>query len=155
MGAGGQEDRVPVVTEYRLRVPSTAEDSQGIVNNARYFEYFQEARLDHLLAIGVTGGPRTLNDSPRTFTLAETTCTYRSPLRHRDEVVVRAWTGEIRNRSFILAYDIRREDTGAVVAEGTSAQVWLDAGGMPTPLPDDVRRALERSVESPEAVASD
>ncbi|MCK9485887.1 MAG: acyl-CoA thioesterase [Dehalococcoidia bacterium] len=137
---------MPRVTEYRMRVRSTDMDSDRIVNNAHYFEYFQEARLDHLAAIRVTGQPRKPGDGGRTFTLAETTCTYRSPLRHRDDIVVRAWTKEVRNRSFVLGYEIVRQDSGALVAEGSSAQVWLDAEGAPTPLPDAVRQALQDSL---------
>src|SRR5690606_40531837 len=99
------------------------------------------------LAIEVTSPTRNVDGSGRTFTLAETNCVYRSPLRHLDHIVVRAWTKEVRNRSFILAYEIVRTDSGALVAEGTSAQVWLDEDGKPAPLPDAVRAALEASME--------
>lgn len=137
---------MPVVTEYPLIVRSTDMDADRIVNNARYFEYFEQARLEHLAALEVVRRPRPPGDPERSFTLAETTCRYRAPLRHRDRATVRAWTHEIRNRSFILAYEIRRDDDGSVVAEGTSAQVWLDEEGRPTPLPDRVRTALEGSM---------
>jgi len=129
---------VPTVTELRLRVRSTDIDSQNIVNNAKYFEFFQDARLDHLAALRSETGP-----AP-SFALVTTTCTYRSSLRHRDEIVIRAWTAEVRNRSFVFEYDIRRPD-GALVAEGSSVQVWLDAEGQPTVPSDEVKAALERS----------
>ena len=138
---------MPRVTDYPLRIRSTDVDSQGIVNNARYFEFFEQARLDHLRAIGLLGRPRGESNGSRTFTIAETTCRFRMPLRHRDEVVVQAWTEEVRNRSFILGYRVVLSDGGTLVAEGTSAQVWLDAENKPTPLPDDVRAALEGSRE--------
>lgn len=136
---------MPRITEYRMRVRSTDMDSDRIVNNARYFEYFEQARLEHLATLEIVRRPRLPGDPARSFTIAETTCRYRAPLRHRDEIVVRAWTEEIRNRSFILGYDIRRADDDSVSAEGTSAQVWLDADGRPATLPDDVREALEAS----------
>ncbi len=135
---------MPRVTEYQLRVRSTDMDADGIVNNARYFEFFEQARLEHLAAIEVIKRPRPPGEPARSFTLAETTCRYRAPLRHRDEVIVRAWTAEVRTRSFILGYDIRRDDD-TVAAEGTSAQVWLDEDGRPAELPSAVRDALEES----------
>lgn len=135
---------MPRVTEYQLRVRSTDMDADGIVNNARYFEFFEQARLEHLAALGVVRRPRPAGETARTFTLAETTCRYRAPLRHRDEVVVRAWTAEVRTRSFILGYEIRRDDD-TVAAEGSSAQVWLDHDGRPAELPPTVRDALEAS----------
>lgn len=136
---------MPQATEVEIRVRSTDIDAQGIMNNARYFEYFEQARLDHLLAIGVLQEPRD-RDSGRTFTIAETTCRFRAPSYHRDLLRVRAWVQEVRNRSFVLAYDAVRVADGATVAEGTSALVWLDAANQPTAMDDRVRAALEGSM---------
>jgi acyl-CoA thioester hydrolase len=137
---------VPRTTEYPIVIRSTDMDADQIVNNARYFEFFEQARLEHLAALEVVKRPRPPGEPARSFTLAETTCRYRAPLRHRDRVTVRAWTHEVRNRSFILAYEIRLDDGDTLVAEGTSAQVWLDEEGRPSPLPDRVRAALEESM---------
>ena len=142
--------RLPhIVTVHRLWVRSTDMDADGIVNNARYFEYFEQVRLEHLAAIGVFRRPRPEGQPARAFTIAETTCRYLAPLRHRDVVVGEAWTSEIRNRSFSLAFRLTRESDGVVVAEGGSALVWLDGDGRPTLLPDGVRAALEGSMPSP------
>jgi len=59
---------------------------------------------------------------------------------------VSAWTHEVRTRSFILAYAGVRVSDGIRVAEGSSAQVWLDAAGQAIPLPDAVRATLLASV---------
>jgi acyl-CoA thioesterase FadM len=40
-----------------------------------------------------------------------------------------------------------RQSDGTRAAEGSSAQVWLDAEGRPAPLPERVRRALLGSLE--------
>jgi acyl-CoA thioester hydrolase len=135
---------------HKLWVRSTDMDADGIVNNARYFEYFEQVRLEHLAAIGVFRRPRPQGQPSRAFTIAETTCRYLAPLRHRDVVVGEAWTGEVRNRSFILMFRLTRESDAVVVAEGSSALVWLDGDGRPTPLPDNIRAALDSSVASSE-----
>jgi acyl-CoA thioesterase FadM len=57
-------------------------------------------------------------------------------------LVVTTRTGEVRNRSFTLTYEVRRKGDGALVCEGSSAQVWLDADGTPAQLPEHVRAAL-------------
>lgn len=136
-----------MVTEVDIRVRSTDMDADGIVNNARYFEYFEQARLEHLVAIGLVKRPRPPGERSRPFTIAETTCRFKAPTRHRDELVVRAWTQEVGNRSFILGYEIVRSEGGSLVAEGSSAQVWLDAEGRPALLDDDARAMLARSLE--------
>jgi len=134
------------VTVHKLWVRSTDMDADGIVNNARYFEFFEQVRLEHLAAIGVFRRLRTEGQPVRAFTIAETTCRYLAPLRHRDVVVGEAWTAEVRNRSFTLAFRLTRESDDVVVAEGSSALVWLDGDGRPTPLPDGIRAALQGSL---------
>lgn len=133
------------VTECEIWVRSTDMDADGIVNNARYFEFFEQARLEHLAALEIVRRPRRPEDPRRTFTIAETTCRFRAPVRHRDLLHVRAWTEEIRQRSFILGYEIVRAGDDVQVATGSSAQVWLDGDGRATLLPAMVREALERS----------
>ena len=130
-----------MITETEIHVRSTDMDADGIVNNARYFEYFEQGRLEHLVAIGVIQRPRPPGAPSRSFTIAETTCRYRQPSRHRDQLVVRTRVIEVRNRSFVLSYEVVRIDDGSLVAEGSSAQVWLDADGHPTPL-DEMLRGL-------------
>ena len=138
-----------MITEVPIQVRSTDMDADGIVNNARYFEYFEQARLEHLVAIGLVKRPRPAGEPSRSFTIAETTCRYKAPTRHRDALLVRAWTQHVGNRSFTLGYEIVRTEGRSVVAEGSSAQVWLDAEGQPAPLDDAARAALVNSLEAP------
>jgi acyl-CoA thioester hydrolase len=137
---------VPRTTEVPIRVRSTDVDAQGITNNSRYFQYFEQARLDHLVAIGVMRSGPTTGGASRLFTIAETTCRFKAPTYHRDELVVRAWTGEVRTRSFILEFQIVRTEDQALIAEGVSALVWLDEDNRPTAMDDEVRAALEGSL---------
>ena len=122
-------------------------DADGIVNNARYFDFFEQARLEHMTRLGLIVRPRPPEDRSRSFTLAETTCRYRAPLQHRDWIRVRCWTSEVRSRSFIFAYEIVLRDTGVLAAEGSSAQVWLDAEGKPATFPPGVRKNLDESAK--------
>ncbi|MEE9325192.1 MAG: thioesterase family protein [Dehalococcoidia bacterium] len=130
------------VTEFDIFVRSTDMDADLIVNNAIYFMYFEQARLEHMLALGII----VEGDPSRTFTLAETSARFKAPAYHRDILTVKTRTAEVRNRSFVFAYEVVNKKTGKLVAEGGSTQVWLDAEGRPTPLPPDVRRVLEQSL---------
>ncbi|MGH3184180.1 MAG: acyl-CoA thioesterase [Streptosporangiaceae bacterium] len=136
------------VTELEIQVRSTDMDADQIVNNARYFEYFEQVRLEHLTALGIVTRPPPSGRPSRPFTLAETTCRYRAPARHRDLLTARAWTQEVGTRSFVLGYQIVRGDDGSLVAEGSSAQVWLNAESRPAPLDGDVRTALQASMDA-------
>lgn len=139
-------------TEIELWIRSTDLDADGIVNNSRFFQFFEQARLEHLIALGVLARPRPPGVSERTFTIAETTCRFLAPLHHRERIMVRASTREVGRRSFVLTYQIRRPGDGSISAEGSSAQVWLGDDGRPATLPEDVRHALTESLSAAEHV---
>lgn len=130
------------VTEFDIFVRSTDMDADLVVNNAVYFMYFEQGRLEHMLNIGILQE----GDDSRTFTLAETSCKFLAPAYHRDILTVKTKTLEVRNRSFIFRYEMVNKKTRQRVAEGTSAQVWLAENGSPSPMPSDVRESLEESL---------
>lgn len=86
-------------------------------------------------------------DGPRhSIAIAETACRYKAPAYYGDTLLVTVRTREVGQRSFSLTYEVRREADGVLVAEGESAQVWLDEQERPTALPEAVRRGLEASL---------
>ena len=133
---------MPLVTDCELWIRSTDIDSDGIVNNARYFEFFEQGRSEHLLRLGVWSLQPAPGELARSMTVAETRCRFRAPLSYRDWIVVRTWTSAVRTRSWDLDYAITRRDNDAPVAEGSSALVWLDAQGRAAALPASVRGLL-------------
>lgn len=136
-----------VATTIDVPVRSVDLDSDRVVNNAIYFVYFEQARLAHLLRLGIFERPRVPDDAERIFAIAATDARFLAPTLYPETLAVTAWTREVRNRSFICAYEAVRTSDGVRVAEGSSAQVWLDADGRPTPLPEAVRAALVASVD--------
>lgn len=133
-------------TILSITVRSTDLDGLRHVNNAVYFQYFEQARLEHLARLGFL--PQYANeDGPKhRFAIAETTCRYKAPAYYRDVLLVKVRTTEVRQRSFALAYEVRRESDGLLLAEGSSVQVWLDDSDQAAPLPEAFRRALEGSL---------
>jgi acyl-CoA thioester hydrolase len=141
----------PLVTEILVTVRSTDMDADRNVNNAVFFTYFEQSRLEHLIGLGAIRWPLGPTERPQ-FALAETSARFRAPAYHRDVLAVRTRTVEVRNRSFSLAFEIERVGDGALICDGRSAQVWLGADGRPAVLPDDVREALVRSLGTEAAV---
>lgn len=60
---------------------------------------------------------------------------------------MRCWLSEVRNRSFVLTYEILLRESNTLIAEGTSVQVWLDGEGRPDRLPEDLRPQLLAAVQ--------
>ena len=155
-GAERMPESAPTAETYLdVTVRSTDMDADRNVNNAVYFQYFEQSRLEHLLGLGVIRWPPSRGGDPPQFALVETTARFRAPAFHRDVLGVRTLTTGVGNRSFTLAYEVRRQSDGALICEGASVQVWLDADGQASPLPQDVRAALQRSLSRPAPAAGE
>lgn len=133
-------------TVVPITVRSTDLDGLRHVNNATYLEYFEQARLEHIGRLGYFPVYARGEQPHHVFAIAQVTCRYKAPAYFRDVLLVKVRTIEVRRRSFALAYEVRREANGVLVAEGESVQVWLNDAGEPAPLPDAFRQALERSL---------
>lgn len=136
-----------IATSIEIPVRSVDMDADRVVNNAVYFMYFEQVRLAHLRQLGVIRRPRPPEEPARSFAIAATEARFLAPTVYPETLRVSAWTREVRTRSFIFAYAAVRVSDGTRVAEGSSAQVWLDAAGQATALPDGVRAALVASVD--------
>jgi acyl-CoA thioester hydrolase len=134
------------VTTKRIEVRSTDIDGDGIVNNAIFYQYCEQSRLEHLRTLGVNAPPKGDRPYARRFTIVETRCRYLAPAAFRDVLAVETRTTNVGRSSFTLAYRVLRDEDGALLAEGESVQVWLGEDGRSTPLPDAIRAALEGSL---------
>ncbi len=134
----------PHVTVTPLVVRPSDMDADRNVNNAVYFEYLHQARLEHLTRLGIYQ-PRGCR-SANIFALAESTCRYLAPSYYGD--VLRIWTvtHAVGRSSFQLIYRVWRESDAVLIAAAHSVQVWLDEHNRPTPLPPAVRDALTASL---------
>ncbi|MCH2501229.1 MAG: acyl-CoA thioesterase [Dehalococcoidia bacterium] len=106
------------VTVTQLTVRPADMDADRNVNNAVYFEYFHQSRLEHLARLGVWR-PRGSQDD-NLFALAENTCRYLAPSFYGD--VLSIWTAAhaVGRSSFQLVYRIWRENDGALIAAAHS-----------------------------------
>lgn len=110
------------------------------VNNAVYLTYFEEARGHYWRAL------RGERFEGFDFIIAEITCTYRSPAKLAEALVIRVAVEAVGTKSFTLAYAIEGPD-GRLVATGRSVQVVYDhAEGRSLPLDPAVRALLEADV---------
>ena len=128
------------VTVTELIVRPRDMDADRNVNNAVYFEYFHQSRLEHLARLGVWR-PRGSGDE-NLFALAENTCRYLAPSFYGDVLEIWTATHAVGRSSFQLVYQIWRQNDDALIAASHSVQVWLDGRNQPTQLPPLVREGL-------------
>lgn len=116
-------------------------DSMGHVNNARYFTWFESARIELFRRVGMeTGGAPSQGPI-----LARTDCEFLLPLRWPGEVVVGTGISRIGTKSFQMVFELARSDTPEhLAARGEGVIVMLDyRRGETVPISDALREGLE------------
>jgi acyl-CoA thioester hydrolase len=126
---------------HPLRVRWSDVDAYRHVNNVKYVEYFQEARLRYLMHLHQQG------DEFAEFVIARTDVDYKRPLLFRLEPYeVHSWVGHVGTTSFVIAAEIRDPaagDGGELLATSRSVLVGFDRTTQAAaPLPADQRTRL-------------
>jgi acyl-CoA thioester hydrolase len=130
---------------YPLHVRFSDVDAYGHVNNVKYFEYFQEAR------ISVMGKLRRDPDHAAmpSMVVAQSDVTYRRPILFRPEPYdVYSWVSRIGRTSMVIEAEIVAE--GGPLARGRFVMVFVDpATGRSVEPPAELREQLGRLTADP------
>src|SRR5215210_2137077 len=103
----------PVVIE--IPVAWGEMDSLLHVNNIVYFRYFESARMDYFVRLGLWDYMRETGVGP---ILASTQCRFRAPLTYPDTVSVGARVPEVGDDRFLMEYVVVSRGQRRVAAEG-------------------------------------
>lgn len=105
---------------YPLRVRWSDLDPNQHVNNVKFVEYFQEARISRFLSLAEPG------DEPAHVVVARMDLDYRRPMLFRREpYAVHSWVSHVGTSSFTVAAEIR--DGEEVLATSQVVMVSFDA----------------------------
>ncbi|MCO6412791.1 MAG: acyl-CoA thioesterase [Thiogranum sp.] len=109
-------------------------DAFGHVNNACYFTYFEQVRVDWLDAIGCG----------HDLVLANVSCSFLKPLKFPATLEVRLYAGEPGRSSLDSYYEILdHSQNRRICAVGHGTIVWYDhRNGHSVPIPVEVLRHL-------------
>jgi acyl-CoA thioester hydrolase len=117
------------------------QDAFQHVNHAVYFRWFESARIAYWDRVGWWGvmGPSRVGPI-----VASVACDYRRQLTHPDTVHVGSRVVRLGRTSFAMEQVVVSSAQRALAAEGRSTIVVFDyAASAPTPIPLNLRRALE------------
>ena len=113
----------PVV--YRRKVRYSDSDAQGIVFNANYLAYFDDAIADYFDAIGLRG--HELHRSGFEVLVAHAEVDFVTPARIGDELAVGVRVDRCGNTSVRFGLEAWKETTGETVVSGHEIYVFVDA----------------------------
>jgi acyl-CoA thioester hydrolase len=118
-------------------------DPQGHLNNAKYLTYFEQARIQYLVDVGLFRYGQSFMEIG--FILADVHLTFHAPVQWGDPVKVGVRTSRLGNKSIHMEQAILNAQTGEVLASGTVISVAYDyAASRSIPLPDSWREALHQ-----------
>ncbi len=138
---------------HHLRVRYNECDVQGHVFNANYFVYFDVALSE--LWREALGSYATLTDGGLDLVVAEAGARFHAPAHFDDELEITLKIEHLGNTSMVSA--IRIAQDGNTLAEGHIVHIFVRADrlGEKTPIPDHVRRVLQRyGIEDPDPLAT-
>jgi len=116
-------------------------DLQGVVFNANYLTYLDEA-MTELFRISLNGGYQAMVEAGVDMVVAECSLRYRAPARFDDEIEVEATVTRLGSTGMTTAMRVMRD--GDTLTEAELRHVFVHSGeGGKTPIPETVRAALE------------
>jgi acyl-CoA thioester hydrolase len=128
---------------FPMRVRFSDVDIYGHVNNVKYFEYYQEARLAFLTSLG-----RREHEGSFAVVVARVDVDYKRPILFRsDPYTVESWVSRVGNSSFGLSAEIKDGDT--LLSRADAVLVTFDLESQSArPMTEPERESLQGALES-------
>lgn len=126
-------------TEHRVRYSDT--DHFGVVYYARYLDWFEAGRTEILREKGVTYSE--LEKQGLFAPVVEIKVNYKKPARYDDIVVLETSVEHVGNSSVKFSYKVFNKETGELLVEAYTVNVFINKEMKPQRIPDDVRKVLE------------
>lgn len=144
------------IARVRLWVPAEVRysdlDVQGHVNNARYFTFFEQARMrfldelhEHLHEEQLAAGELpTAAAGDLSFVVVSASAAYRRPIRALAPLAVGLYGARLTHTSIEMHYAVCDQPNGQLYASGATMTACVDARtGRPRALPPWARRGIE------------
>lgn len=135
--------------KYTVKVKLNEVDILQIVNNAVYFNYFEQARIQYAKDAGLITSKNIYNES-NIYYLIHNEINYINVARFDDDLNIFTRVSYIKNSSFGFEHLIENSVTNKIIAEGTGVSVHVNPlTGKSTPLTEEFIekiKAMEPSV---------
>ncbi len=137
---------LPSKQEFRhklcVRVRFHEVDMLGVLNNAAYISFFEDARLEYIKDAGLLPPGGIFSDG-FDFFMVRNEINYRSHAHFDDELIIHTRVSYIRNSSYGFEHLIEKVSTGEIIADGIGVVVQVDKKtGKPHHLSDEFRSKI-------------
>lgn len=123
-----------------IKIPRSAIDENGHVNNVMYVQWMQDIAVEHYASIG--GLEEQGNNS--TWVVREHKVEYFLPAFADEEIEIRTWVENIRRVRSLRKYEFVRKSDDKVLVKGETDWVFVDVKtGMPKAIPENVENIFK------------
>ncbi|MDP9161193.1 MAG: acyl-CoA thioesterase [Acidobacteriota bacterium] len=137
--------KVPHVSEARVRVRYAETDQMGVVYHANYFVWFEVGRVELLRQLGFSY--RDMEKDDQCFiAVVDARCRYKAPARYDDELSIRTQVKNYRESLIHFGYEIFRVSDGTLLALGETTHIVTDANMKIAPLPEKYAVAFREAM---------
>jgi acyl-CoA thioester hydrolase len=134
--------------ETRIRVRYAETDQMGVVYHANHFIWFEVGRVELLRQFGFTYKEMEREDNCF-IAVVDARCRYKAPVHYDDEVIVRTHLKHVREKVIRFGYDLRKAETGELLAEGETTHIVADSRMKPRALPEKYMKVFRAAVGGP------
>jgi acyl-CoA thioester hydrolase len=129
------------VYRMELKIPETVVDANRHVNNVAYVQWMQDAAIRHSDASGCS---RLTRAAGATWVARSHQIEYLKPAFAGDVLTILTWVADFRKVRSCRRYKFVRPSDQAVIAQGETDWVFVDAGtGRPRAIPLEIRQVFE------------
>ena len=128
------------VHEFDLRVRYAETDRMGVVYYGNYLMYFEVARAEYMRDAGIPYSEMERRNV--IMAVSEVYCRYRQPAFFDDVLLIRTWISEMSRVRVKFEHEIRRKETGELLATGYARLGCVTTEGRVQRLPEDLAEVL-------------
>jgi acyl-CoA thioester hydrolase len=135
----------PIVNQTKLRVRYVETDQMGVVYHTNFLIWFEVGRVELLRQLGFTYRDMEREDGCY-IAVVDLRCRYKAPARYDDLIVVRTWLRNARSSLIHFGYEVLRDGTGELLAEGETTHIVTDAALQRRELPPKYQAVFARAM---------
>ena len=109
-------------TEFIARYGET--DQMGIIHHSNYPKWFEAGRTDFFRRLGARYSK--IEEEGVLLPLTELKCSFKSPARYEDEILIRTKPVEMSCVRLSFSYEVFNKDEMSLLASGETSHAWTD-----------------------------
>jgi acyl-CoA thioester hydrolase len=128
-------NRKHVFHETRLRVRYAETDQMGVVYHSNHLIWFEVGRVELMREMGFSYRDMEREDG-LFIAVAEVKCRYRAPVYYDEEILIRTRLKNVRESVVVFSYELLRENSKTLLAEGETTHIVTDSKMKVAALPE-------------------